>query len=211
MTNQIILIHFQTKLAMKSKGKVVYLDICDKIIIRVLDIQRQNHHLRNSKRTNSDHDVSLLLDNEIASSKSSMELEQSAMKSLGYSSNITSNEETNTSPLIDQQIPEIVMKTDFEPFRVKSEPLCEEDDNSYRFDATNSPELSDSPECDPHVQRKTVDLQEQSEDEMRKKYLKLQIRNLQIVNYKEMLQVVKLERELGIARSELPKSYHFNM
>lgn len=208
MTNQIILIPFQTKLTMKSKGKVVYLDICDKIIIRVLDIQRQNHHLRNSKRTSSDHDVRLLLDNEIASSKSSMELEQSAMKSLRYSSNNTSNEEANTSALSDQQIPEIVMKaSNFEPSQVKSEPLCEEEVNSYRFDTNNSTDN----ESDPHVQQKTDDLEEQSEDEMRKKYLKLQIRNLQIVNYKEMLQIVKLERELGIARSELPRSYHFNM
>lgn len=181
------------------------MNICDNIIIQILDIQRQNHHVRNSKRTNSDRDVKLLLENEIASSKSSVELDQSAMKSLAYSSFNGATEESKA------QIPEVVLTEErnytFEPFQVKTEPFCEEDDHSYRANS-DTPNVN---ECDQPVQQKTDDLEEQSEEEMRRKYLKLQVRNLQIVNYKEMLQVIKLERELGIARSELPRSFNFNL
>lgn len=196
---------------MKSKGKLVYLDVCDKIIIKVLDIQRQNHHLRNSRRTNSDHDVSVLIDNEIASSKSSIELErkQSAihMESSGYSSfDSTGGNEAHQQLLADAVAVEI---PPLEDFPIKEEPLGEVNDNSYRFYANTPTDTAD--ECDPHVQPKTNDLEEQNDDSLKKKFLKLQIRNLQIVNYKEMLQVIKLERELGIARSKLPESFNFDL
>lgn len=195
---------------MKSKGKLVHMNICDKIIIQILDIQRQNHHLRNSKRTNSDHDVRVLLENEIASSKSSIEHDQSAMKSLAYSS-FNGATEDSKADVSDHQIPEVIIAEDknsiFEPFHVKAEPFCEEDENSYRANA----DTPNANECEQPVQQRTDDLGEQSEEEMRRKYLKLQIRNLQIVNYREMLQVIKLERELGIARSELPRSFNFNL
>lgn len=189
---------------MKSKGKQVYLDLCDKIIIQVLDIQRQNQHLRNSKRTNSDHDVRVLLDNEIASFDSSMKVAPDEMRSFHYSSFDGASEDNAN---VSNAVSEPDGTKPFQVLPIKEEPVYEEETNSYRLE-TNTP---DNDQDYPPLPQKTDDLEEQTEDLLKQKYLKLQIRNLQIVNYKEMLQVIKLERELGIARTELPKSFNFNL
>lgn len=192
---------------MKSKGKFAYLDICDDIIIQILDIQRQNHHLRNTRRTPSDKDVSLLLGNVIASSKSSIVLDQNTTKSFPCSSFNNANDRK-----LDQQIPPVILEAGNPiPFHIKSEPFFEEENNSYRIDTSTASDYSGQRrEQEPAAAAQEHDLEEQSEDAMRKKYLQLQIRNLQIVNYKGMLEVIKLERELGIARTEIPQSLNMN-
>lgn len=165
---------------MKLKGNQVYLDVCDKIIMKILEIQRENNHLRNSKRSRYNSDVGILLDS--ASLGDSMEVDLNAVKSLCYSPTANTNEtfQTESSEIPAQPILRLLP--------IKDEPL--------NIEAT---EIGPS-NAEPHNS-----LEDDTEENLRKKYLKLQIKNLQIVNYKETLKVIKLERELGISRTEIPK------
>uniref|UniRef100_T1GAM1 Regulatory protein zeste n=1 Tax=Megaselia scalaris TaxID=36166 RepID=T1GAM1_MEGSC len=83
-----------SKLSMKLKGNQVYLDVCDKIIMKILEIQRENNHLRNSKRSRYNSDVGILLDS--ASLGDSMEVDLNAVKSLCYSPTANTNETFQT-------------------------------------------------------------------------------------------------------------------